>query len=56
MQRTSGQYHPKAVLTDDEVEQVRRLREEEGWSYGQLMKKFELPKSTVQYLCNYRRR
>lgn len=53
--RGCGQNHPKAVLTDHEVELLRRLRDE-GWTYGQLVRKFEIPKATVAALCKYRTR
>lgn len=50
-----GQDHPKAVLTDAEVEQMLALRAE-GWSYGRLAEKFEVSKNTVASICQGRRR
>ena len=50
-----GQNHPKAKLTDHEVELMRRLRDE-GMTYLQLAEKFEAHKATVQGICNYSRR
>ena len=52
--RNIGQLHPKAILTDLEVETLRNLREEEGWTYGQLALKFEISKDHVARLCKYR--
>lgn len=52
--RNAGQLHPKAILTDHEVEMLRNLREDEGWSYGKLAIKFEVSKSHVVRLCKYR--
>jgi len=54
--RGAGQCHPKATLSDREVDALRQLRELEGWSYGQLVKAFEIPKATVAALCKYRTR
>ncbi|MET3122622.1 ribosome-binding protein aMBF1 (putative translation factor) [Oxalobacteraceae bacterium GrIS 2.11] len=51
-----GQNHPKAVLSDREVELLRHLREVEGWSYNKLAKHFEILKAQVQKICTYRRR
>jgi ribosome-binding protein aMBF1 (putative translation factor) len=49
-----GQRHPKAKLSDREVELLRHLREAEGWTYGQLAEKFEESKAYVVRLCKYR--
>lgn len=54
--RNVGQLHPKATLSDREVERLRTLRELEGWTYGMLVKAFEIPKATVAALCKYRTR
>lgn len=40
-------------LTDREVELVRQLHEVEGWGYKRIAKKFDKPKSTIQYICRY---
>lgn len=50
-----GENHPKAVLTDHEVELVRKLRDE-GMSFGQISAKFDIGKSTVRDICAYRTR
>ena len=54
--RNRGQLHPKAILTDHEVELLRRLREEEGGTYNHLAKQFEISKNYVVCLCTYRTR
>lgn len=56
MTRGSGQRHPKAVLSDREVDLLRKLREVEGWSYGKLALAFEISKHYVVRLCQYRTR
>jgi DNA-binding CsgD family transcriptional regulator len=50
-----GENHPKAILTDHEVELVRRLRDG-GMSLGQIAAKFGIGKSTVIDMCAYRTR
>ncbi len=52
--RNSGQLHPKARLSDREVELLRHMREVDGWSYGQLALKFEISKDSVVRICRYR--
>ncbi len=51
-----GESHPRACLTDAQVDLIRDLREERGFSYGLLAWMFQVAKSTVQGLCDYRRR
>lgn len=53
-----GQNHPKAILTDREVELLRHLRETDPvtWSYGKLAIKFEISKHCVVRICRYRTR
>ena len=53
--RRVGESHPKAELTDRDVELMRELRDE-GRSYRWLAKTFEIPKRTVRDIVNYRRR
>jgi hypothetical protein len=50
-----GQNHPKAVLTDHEVELLLELRAE-GYFYRVLAEKFEVSRSTVQDICAGRTR
>ncbi len=47
-----GDSHPRAKLTNREVDLLLQLREEEGWSYNQLADKFEISKSGVRRICN----
>lgn len=51
-----GESHPNAKLTDAEVEQLLRLRETEGWSYGRLAAVFEVSKSAARWYCTGGRR
>lgn len=51
-----GQTHPNADLTDHEVDLMRELREKDRMSYAWLAAKFEVPKATVQKICQYQRR
>lgn len=47
--------HPRARLTDSEVELIRELHGE-GMSYVQLAVKFETSKSTIAMICRFERR
>ena len=51
-----GQNHPKAILSDHEVEQLRYFREVECWSYNKLALVFEISKNSVVRICKYRTR
>ncbi len=50
-----GEDHHRAKLTNHEVELIREMHEG-GWGYGRLAAKFDVAKSTIQYLCNGQRR
>jgi hypothetical protein len=50
-----GEEHPKATLTDAEVELLRKLNEA-GLCYRELAEKFETNKGTVAKICRYERR
>lgn len=50
-----GESHPKAVLTDHEVDLLLGLRDE-GKTYGWLAEKFEVPITTVRSICQGRTR
>lgn len=54
--RRTGEEHPNAILTNDEVELLRRLREVDGMTYAALAAKFEISKSSVAKICQYARR
>lgn len=51
-----GEGHPRATLTDREVDLVRVLHEKHGMSYGKLAEKFEQHKGTIAKICRYERR
>ena len=51
-----GESHPKAKLSDAQVEQIRSLYEEGFVSYRTLAKWFGVPRTTVSSICNYTRR
>ena len=51
-----GQFHPRAVLTDQQVELMRRLHEVDGWSYAKLVEKFDISKTQVGRICRYEQR
>ena len=50
-----GQAHHNARLTDDEVKEMRRLRESrpDMWSYGALADHFGCSPSTVRDIVKY---
>lgn len=50
-----GEDHPAARYTDREVDMVRGLREA-GWSYGEIARKMDMPRSTVSAISSGRRR
>lgn len=50
-----GESHPRAVLTDHEVDLMLELREE-GYSYSWLARTFEVHKQTVAKICQGVRR
>lgn len=51
-----GEGHPRATLTDAEVERIRVLHEDEGMSYTRLAAIFEVNRGTVAKICRYERR
>jgi len=50
-----GEDHPRAKLSDHEVELMRELHEG-GMSCAEIGRKFEVAKSTVSLIVNYKRR
>ena len=48
-----GSSHPKALLSTEDVELIRQLRDA-GLSLGEIARKFEVPRSTVQSICSHR--
>lgn len=51
-----GELHGRAKLTDHEVELIRRMVESGEWTQNQIALKFEISKSCVSFIVNYRRR
>jgi ribosome-binding protein aMBF1 (putative translation factor) len=51
---TGNDRRPK--LSDDEVDRLRVMHEEDGWGYRRLARHFDTPRDTVRSLCKYRRR
>lgn len=47
-----GELHPKADLSDHEVELVRMMHEG-GMGYKKLAEKFDTPSSTIRDICKY---
>lgn len=60
--RCSGQDHPKAELTDRDVDLMRQLHEEyppghpQHVGYRQLGRMFEISRYTARNICKHRRR
>lgn len=56
LHRYIGDSHPRAVLTNDEVDRLVAMREAEGLSYNRLAEIFGISKSSVRdYLVGRRR-
>lgn len=59
---TRGEAHPKAQLSDHEIELMRQIHEEfpvgdpRHVGYRRLAKMFNVAKTTVRQFCNYSRR
>lgn len=51
-----GEHHPHAKLSNADVDRIRELREDEGKTYAEISRVFNVPKSTVSDICKYRRR
>lgn len=51
-----GETHPRARLSDHDVDLIRELHEEHGLSYSVLAEKFDSSKSAIADICRYRRR
>lgn len=50
-----GEGHPRAILTDRDVELLLELRDE-GWGWKRLASKFECSRRLVRDICAGRRR
>lgn len=51
-----GETHPRAKLTDRQVDELRDMYEEESWSISHLAQWFGLSVSTVHSIVTYRTR
>jgi len=51
-----GSSHHNARISDDVVDKIRDLHEDEAIGYRRLAKMFNLTRSCVQKICNYERR
>lgn len=50
-----GENHPRALISDHDVELIRELAEG-GMPYAEIAAKFEISKFTVGRICRYERR
>lgn len=51
-----GESHHRAKLTDEQVDQMRELHEEQGIGYRTLAKQFNVSKRTVRDIVQYKTR
>ena len=56
MKTANGERHPLAKLSDHEVEMMRWQHEHLGWGYRRLVKWWEISKTQVRRICNYKQR
>jgi len=49
-----GETHHRAKLSDDQVDRMRELHEEQGVGYRTLAKMFDVSKSTARDICQYK--
>lgn len=64
LQPRFGERNGRARLTDDEVDEMRSLREDEiilpgkprYWTYKRLAQRYGVSRSSVQMICEYMRR
>lgn len=54
--RRCGQTHHRAILSDEQVDCIRDLHEEQRWSYSRIAMEFGISKAAVAMICQYRRR
>jgi len=52
----SGERHPKARISDHDVDLMRDLHEEHGLSIPEIASKFHCPYDTAYDICKYRSR
>ncbi len=54
--RKRGENHPRALLSDLEVEIIRHLHAFWGWGYSRLADQFAVSKGTIADICKLRTR
>jgi len=54
--RRIGEDHPRATLSNDAVDLIRELHEDEGRSYGYIAIKMKISVNTIKKICRYERR
>ena len=54
--RRIGEDHQHARLTNEQVDRIRDLHELHGLKYSQLAEMFQVSKSMIAGVCQYRRR
>lgn len=51
--RRIGEDHHRAILSDASIDLIRELHENHGKSYSWLATCFDVPKVTIQKVCQY---
>lgn len=51
--RRIGESHPRAKLTDRDIDLIRELHEEHGMGYKTIARKFETCHMTIAKICRY---
>ncbi len=56
--RIIGEDHPNARLSDEDVDEIRRLHEDEGFGYERLVKRFgnRVSLTQIRRIANYETR
>lgn len=54
--RRIGEDHPRSTLSDDTVDLIRELHEDEGRSYGFIAMRLKISYHTIKKICRYERR
>ena len=51
-----GRFHPNAKISDQDVDKIREMHEEQGLGYKRIAKIMGLSRNTVAGICQYVRR
>ena len=51
-----GEGHPRARLTDEQIDRIRDLHEDHNLTYLQLSEMYSVPRTTIASICQYARR